>query len=87
MASTYDSAVSNARIVEERAKEVAALARELYWSTLEPSHNEGCDVEEECGAVLLERIKERMDALNDWVRALGESVAEHREHLDSQEVK
>lgn len=87
MASTYDGAISSARIVEERAKEIAALARDLYWSTLEPSHNEGCDLEKECGAALLERIKERVEVLNDWVRALEESVNEHREHLASQEVE
>ena len=87
MASTYDRACGTAEEVERQAKLLAKLARDLYWSTLEPSHNEGCDLEEECGAVMLSAIKDRLYSLTDWVRALEESVNEHREHLASQEVE
>lgn len=87
MASTYDQACGTAEEVENQAKLLAKLARDLYWSTLEPSHNEGCNLEAECGAVMLDEIKDRLDSLTDWVRALEESVNEHREHLASQEVE
>ena len=87
MPSTYDQACGTAQEVEDQAKKLAALARELYWSTLEPSHNEDCDVNEESGAFQLDLIKDRLDTLTDWVRALEESLIEHREFLDEQEVK
>lgn len=87
MASTYDQACGTAEEVENQAKRLATLARDLYWSTLEPSHNEGCDIAEESGAMMLDAIKDRLDSLTDWVRALEDSVNEHREHLASQEVE
>lgn len=85
MPSTYDQASGTAQEVESQANMLAKLARDLYWSTLEPSHNEGCDVNEESGAAQLELIKDRLDTLNDWVRALEESVNEHKAFLAEQE--
>ena len=87
MPSTYDQACAMAEEVEDQAKKLAKLARDLYWSTIEPSHNEGCNVAEESGAALLDTIKDRLDTLTDWVRALEESVNEHREFLAEQEVE
>ena len=87
MASTYDKACGTAEEVENQANKLAKLARDLYWRTLEPSHNEGCDIAEESGAEMLDAIKDRLDTLTDWVRALEESVNEHREFLAEQEVE
>jgi hypothetical protein len=84
MRPTYYDVIHDAKELEKQARTLASLAHEMWWSTLEPEHVQGCEPALECGMELFARLQVRADVLMDWVRALEESIGEHRVALEKQ---
>lgn len=81
---TYTDAYKVAEKCERLAREIAYDIRTLYYSTLEPSHCRGGNVDEECGIPLMESLKKQTEDLADWMETLEERIQDHRKHLDKE---
>lgn len=78
---TYKDAQKAGEKCEKIASILAIEIRALHYSTMEPSHTDGEDVDEESGADMMETIMDRVDELNDWILTLKERVDDHRKYL------
>lgn len=84
---TYDDALKVGERCERLARNLAYDIRTLYYSTLQPSHTEGEDVDEECGTKLMADLMDQTENLTDWMKTMEERIGDHRKHLSLQEVK
>ena len=81
---TYTDAYKVAEKCEQLANTLAHDIRTLYYSTLEPSHTEGEDADEECGMKLMADLMDQTENLTDWMKTLEERIQDHRKHLDKE---